>query len=393
MTSILFVYHVSSIGGGSFCLLNLLKAIDRTIFEPTVLLPRQGPLCDEIEKLGIKIVYYPSLTLYPYNKTVWKFRTLRQFFKMLRCLHGFGEVVKNVNPHIVYFNTMMLFPFLKIAKSNGCKTTLHVREHWPLNEHTIQLGWAQKTIYKYVDCLLAINHYSASIFPAEESTIIYDWIDMESRRGGPQLQELLKNDRTYSKVYLFTGGVDPIKGTREVISTFSKIIKGDDRRLLCLGCFPNEAKGIKGIIKKILNLGKKSYVERIKELCLSDDRVIFVPSNYKITDLMEQVDGFISYFTIPHANLALSESIIVGLPSIAARTEESLEYSDNGKGAALFNINNIDEFTKMWVELDSDNYMFRNKALNTSVTVAYMFEKKRNAELFNKTLISMCHNK
>ena len=57
MRRILFVFHVSSVGGGSYCLYNLLKAIDRTVFEPVVLLPGYGSLCDEISKLDIRIEY------------------------------------------------------------------------------------------------------------------------------------------------------------------------------------------------------------------------------------------------------------------------------------------------------------------------------------------------
>ena len=49
MKRILFVHHVSSIGGGSYCLLNLLKEVDQEKFQPVVLLQENGPLVSEIE--------------------------------------------------------------------------------------------------------------------------------------------------------------------------------------------------------------------------------------------------------------------------------------------------------------------------------------------------------
>ena len=81
-----------------------------------MLLPQKGPLCDEIEKLGIEIVYFPSLVLYPYNKSIYKCSTFSTLRKIQKCQNGFAEVVKSVAPDIVYMNTMMLFPYLKTAK-------------------------------------------------------------------------------------------------------------------------------------------------------------------------------------------------------------------------------------------------------------------------------------
>lgn len=67
MIKILFVHHVSAVGGASYCLLNLLKEIDRYKYEPIVLLANQGPLVQEIEKLGIEIRFMPQLCTVPYN--------------------------------------------------------------------------------------------------------------------------------------------------------------------------------------------------------------------------------------------------------------------------------------------------------------------------------------
>ena len=75
MRRILFVFHVSSVGGGSYCLYNLLKAIDRTVFEPVVLLPGSGSLCDEISKLDIRIEYMPGMSTYPYSTSLLSYRS------------------------------------------------------------------------------------------------------------------------------------------------------------------------------------------------------------------------------------------------------------------------------------------------------------------------------
>ena len=385
MTRILFVYHVSSVGGGSYCLLNLLKAIDRVMFDPVVLLPANGPLCDEIGKLGIDIVYFPALTLYPYNKSLWSVKTFRTLMRVEHCQKGFADILRQVKPELVYFNTMMLFPYLQTAKEHGCKTVLHVREHWPLDEHKKQLNRARKLVYKYADKLIAINRYSASIFPKKEATIVYDWIDMEARRGGPNLMRLLGKVSSDVKVYLFTGGLQPIKGTIEVLDSFSHHINGDNKRLLVLGIDPvMEWNGFRGRVKKILSLlGYKTYKEKIVNICKNDKRIICVPSFYYITDLIEEVTGIVSYFNIPHANLALAESIILGKPVVAAQTDESLEYSCEGSLALLYKFGSKKDFVNAWLSLEQGDLGLDERLRKDSHKVADKFSPIKNSEVFN----------
>lgn len=42
MKKILFVHHVSSVGGASYCMLSLLLGSDKSKFEPVVLLRNKG---------------------------------------------------------------------------------------------------------------------------------------------------------------------------------------------------------------------------------------------------------------------------------------------------------------------------------------------------------------
>ncbi len=388
---VLFIYHVSAVGGGSYCLLNLLKAIDRRIFEPVVLLPQKGPLCDEIDKLNIKIVYYPSIVLYPYNKSLFKIGSIKTIIKIFRNKKGFKKVLRSISPDIVYCNTMMLFPYLKHAKELGCKTVLHVREHWPLDEHIHQLRHARDLVERYADKVIAINRYSASIFPKNNATIVYDWIDMEARRGGASLSDMLGEECEDKTVYLFTGGLQKIKGTIEVLSVFSQTIIGDDRRLLVLGVDPTlNWKGLKGCIKLLLSkIGYKTYMEKVVNLCKNDNRIKCAPSIYNITDIMEKVAGNISYFTMPHANLALAESIILRVPTVAAKTDESLEYSNEGVLSLLYKLGDRESFRKTWKSLDCGNDNLIKTLDKQSLVIKEKFDPKNNASIFNLALREM----
>ena len=181
MKSILFVYHASNIGGGTYCLLNILKEIDRSKYNPIVLLRSKGDLVKEIKDLGIDVLYMPTMTLVPYNRSYWERGVLKAYWNIKKSFPMFESLLERINPDAVYFNTMMLAPYLEVAKKKGLKTAIHLREHWPLNEHVKQLFKVQNIITTYADQIIAINSYSASMVPKRDVTIVYDWIDLSNR--------------------------------------------------------------------------------------------------------------------------------------------------------------------------------------------------------------------
>ena len=390
MRPILFVFHVSSVGGGSYCLLNLLKAIDRTVFEPVVLLPGGGSLCDEISKLDIRIEYMPGMSTYPYSTSLLSYRSVRKLMGLRGSYADFAEVLKKESPEIVYFNSLMLFPYLRIAKRSGCKTVLHVREHWVLGKHPVQLASMRKAVYRHADRLVAINRYSASIFPKMDATIVYDWIDMESRKG-PSLADIMGPDGDRCKVYLFLGGTTRIKGALEVIRTFSSSIVGEDRRLLVLGVDPSRrVERKKGLRERLLFwTTDKAYEAEVIASCQQDPRVVCAPAVYEIATILEQAAGYVSFFTFPHANLALAESIISRLPAVVARTDESLEYSEEGRLCLLYGFGDLEDFKAAWLKLDADPTALKVELASGSERVAARFAPDRNQSVFNQVLKSL----
>ena len=390
MRRILFVFHVSSVGGGSYCLLNLLKAIDRTVFEPVVLLPGGGSLCDEISRLDIRIEYMPGMSTYPYSTSLLSYRSVRKLMGLRGSYADFAEVLKKESPEIVYFNSLMLFPYLRIAKRSGCKTVLHVREHWVLGKHPVQLASMRKAVYRHADRLVAINRYSASIFPKMDATIVYDWIDMESRKG-PSLADIMGPDGDRCKVYLFLGGTTRIKGALEVIRTFSSSIVGEDRRLLVLGVDPSRrVERKKGLRERLLFwTTDKAYEAEVIASCQQDPRVVCAPAVYEIATILEQAAGYVSFFTFPHANLALAESIISRLPAVVARTDESMEYSEEGRLCLLYGFGDLEDFKAAWLKLDADPTALKVELASGSERVAARFAPDRNQSVFNQVLKSL----
>lgn len=389
MKRILFVHHVSSIGGGSYCLLNLLKVVDRGMYQPIVLLQGNGPLVTEIEKLGIDVYFYHGMAAFPYNKSIFQISTLWCYLRIWLSMSKFRKALLMINPDILYLNNSMLNPYLKVGKDLGFKTIIHIREHWPMEEHKIQLGWFQNNICNYADRIVAINQYSAYMVSrvAHKITIVYDWIDFSNRYKEHDLNKLMGEDVTNKKIFLFTGGFQQIKGALEVIETFSKCCD-DDSRLLILGVNKQDIFiGLKGAVKKILlAFGYKVFSVKLQERINRDKRIVCLPPIYEIKDIVEKSYCVLSYFTIPHANLALAESIILKTPIIAARTEESEEYSFDGKYAILFPLNDRKRFENAIINVDSQRAVLKDRFEDAALVLANKFDQKQNVNIFHQVL-------
>lgn len=396
MKSILFVYHASNIGGGTYCLLNILKEIDRSKYNPIVLLRSKGDLVKEIKDLGIDVLYMPTMTLVPYNRSYWERGVLKAYWNIKKSFPMFESLLERINPDAVYFNTMMLAPYLEVAKKKGLKTAIHLREHWSLNEHVKQLFKVQNIITTYADQIIAINSYSASMVPKRDVTIVYDWIDLSNRYAYQPFDSIFGEGGSRFKVYMFLGGLQDIKGAAEVVEVFSNHIKGDMNRLLMVGVDPKpNYKGLKNKIRYYLAKTGLFYVYeyKVRSMIASDDRIVCIPAIYELKHIIQQAYCNISFFTIPHANLALAESIILGTISVAAKTEESVEYSNGGDLALLFELGNKNDFIEKIKELDKNYYELNDKLAKDGHVVAELFDKKRNVAILEDVLNNLVENK
>ncbi|MCI8402826.1 MAG: glycosyltransferase family 4 protein [Lachnospiraceae bacterium] len=394
MKKILFVHQASTIGGASYCMLSLLRGLDKSRFEPIVMLRNDGLLVGEIRKLGIRVIFFDEMTTIPYNESLCKFSSIITYLKVVLIQKKFAWYLNELKIDVVYLNNMMLYPYLRTSKLAGCKTIMHVREHWPKDEHQYQMKRARNYAWKYADAMIAINKYSASLFPEcfNKVHIIYDWFDIKNRNERRPYSEIFGEGSEDLKVFLFTGGLGRIKGTHVVVRTFQEKIHGNDYRLLMMGAgLDYKLQGLSGKIKKILMLtGWKPYGFSIMEQIKKDNRIVVIPPTYNMVDIYRQAFCTLSYFTIPHANLALAEAVALGTVAIAARTEESIEYSDGGEGAILFNINDSNDFIEKINYVIANQEVVKKQAEGHSENIKMLFSPEFNIEKLNHVCDIVC---
>lgn len=178
---ILFVNLFSEIGGAETSLLYLLKALDRTKFEPIVIVPKKGYFSDRLEDIGIKIIYLHLPGFF-----------IRELFipgMSLKGIWNFYKLCKRIKPDLIHLTNITQAFYAGIAGKL-------------LKIPVVAISWMDSdSIYFYQD--LIINFSVDKIIAVS-----------------PELKDriLRRNILTKEKVSVITPGVD----TKKFLPTHDK---------------------------------------------------------------------------------------------------------------------------------------------------------------------------
>jgi len=191
---ILFISHDASLTGAPRELLYIVKYIDRTKFEPIVLLGKDGPLREEFEA-NARVVIQEL-----FDRGVKYFRELAMFSKRLKLL-------KELKVDLVYCNTVMTAKWLLYAKLLNLPTIVHVHELRYVFEALSSFD--RYMLHNFSDkCVAAssgVRKYLLSVCSLNPSKIVIFHESLEIPPAIPPKNEALKKE-------LFPAGCDLIVG-------------------------------------------------------------------------------------------------------------------------------------------------------------------------------------
>lgn len=126
MKNILFIHQSAELYGSDKTLLLLLKNLDKSKFNPVVILPSEGLLKIELEKENIKVVIAPVLKLY---RDMLSPKKLINFIKEVKSSVKILDRLNELHKFdIVYSNTLAVLLGLIYAKKRKIKHIWHVHE-------------------------------------------------------------------------------------------------------------------------------------------------------------------------------------------------------------------------------------------------------------------------
>ncbi len=318
--NILFVSHSAGCHGAEKSFITLLKHIDRSRFQPLVIIPQNGPMVKQLREIDInyQIISMPR----------WVNWEKKRFLEPLRVILEENKAVKQLIPvagknniDIIYSNTIANRTGAKLAKMLNLPHIWHIREILPNNPDLTPVLSLNKTLnYTEINCkeMIVISKAVSKQFSpkiASKTHIVNNYVDFPISD-----KAICKKDPF---VLLFAGTV--IKR------------KGIDTALRAIGLLLKDNQFGKNIVFNIIGTPSK-YIEELKCICKNED----------ITDninFISHVDNIQDYMTNSNIMLVPSndepwgrvvvEAMLSGLPVIVANAGGIPEIINDGQNGFL----------------------------------------------------------
>lgn len=150
MINILFIHQSADLYGSDKTLLLLLSKLDKSRFNPIVVIPLDGPLKEELEKENIKVIVGPVLKLY---RKMFTPKNILLFLKQIKkAVSILDELNREYKFDIIYSNTLAVLLGMVYAKKRKIKHIWHVHE---IIVHPKKIAYVfPKLLNKYADVVV-----------------------------------------------------------------------------------------------------------------------------------------------------------------------------------------------------------------------------------------------
>jgi len=338
---ILFIHHASGWGGAPINMINIINELDKTKFDPHVLLLKDSIVKDRLEEKNIgytvcnsffyrkcyryfshseagKIPYYNFLVL------------IKVFITWLLSKYIYApKVLKNHDFDVVHLNSFVLSDWVYPASKQG-KVIYHIQEPISKGMFGLRYNFIRTEVEKYADKIIAISiDNKGRINLPEKTEVVYNFIDI------PNTIE----EKKITKSILYVGGVAKIKGIDILIDAIPFIHK--DIQLNLAGHFPNLSplSNFKETAYKFLY--PSAYRLRYKLMTIAKlDNVNMIGSFSSIGTLLQESTLLISPFTVPHFSRPVIEAFAYGRPVIVSDVIGMDEVVDNEINGLIINKEN-----------------------------------------------------
>lgn len=223
MKNILFIHQSAELYGSDKTLLLLLKNLDKSKFNPLVVLPQEGPLKEELENENIEVVIAPVLKLSRKMFTIWNsiqiFKDLKKGISILEELH------KKHHFDLIYSNTLAVLLGMIFAKKRKIIHLWHVHEI--IVHPKIIAGIFPKLLNKYADLIVCNSNATLKNLVqrkeliAQKSVVIYNGMDPINS----ELPVATKKDFGYNDndiIMTLVGRISRLKGHKWLLTTLVK---------------------------------------------------------------------------------------------------------------------------------------------------------------------------
>lgn len=345
---ILFIHQVGCRGGASTMLANVIRALDKTSFDPVVICPA-GDAVALLQEAGARVETSP--------RPIWQFTHIsgfwRPFFhprfvqslvKIWADRRFWAEYIARQQADIVHLNAVTLAPMAWSARKAGAKVICLVQETATRGWFGLRTAWLRRMLSK-MDAVLFISEYDCrqARCRAPLVRVAPNWVDMKEfnpEMDGRNARRSLSIPES-ARVVLFMGGVSEIKGTLPLLYAVKRLsdIQG---LIVIIAGYPADSghsltafQRVHRAVRQKLNLDYSLRVHRaLRSKCLQGSvRLIGMQEN--VVPLYAAADIVVFPSTAPHQARPVIEAGAMQRPVVVSDFPNTAEFVRNGRNGIL----------------------------------------------------------
>lgn len=347
MKKILFIHQSAELYGSDKTLLLLLKYLDKAKFYPVVILPNDGPLKNELEKVNIEVHIAPVLKLY---RKMFSPKNLITFFSDIKKgVTISNELHKKYHFDIVYSNTLAVLLGLFFVRITKIKHIWHVHEiieSPPVFNKAFMKILSLKSTYSII-----YNSITTKTFWETNNTIqkkgIVVWNGVENNDLSITDEEInnfrkhLFNATLNEVIITLVGRISRLKGHKWLLMTYLNQLKNyENIKILFVGS-PVQ--------------GQEYYLEEIEEIINNNgltDTVKILPFTKDLSKVWSITDIAVMPSTEPESfGLVAVEAMLSKKPVIGSNHGGLTEIIINNETGFLVEPNNQKQLSEALNEL------------------------------------------
>src|ERR1043165_4099297 len=174
---ILFVHNSADIYGASRVLLRHCRTLDRTRFEPVVLLPEDGPLVQLLKDSGIPLVTHRRLSVIT-RKVFKSWRLIPFLVNIPLSAWQLRSIIRRHRIHLVHTNVGTILSSGLGARMAGVPHVWHIRDWY--GEFRGLWKWYRRYIFSCSEMVVCVSQAIADQFPpAPTVVVVHDGFPIE----------------------------------------------------------------------------------------------------------------------------------------------------------------------------------------------------------------------
>lgn len=369
---ILYFHHGGAKGGAPRSLAFLIKKLDKSKYEPYVLICYDAEENKKIfESVGAKVIYRKFMGAWHGSEVSGM--SLRILYHNLKnaipTYFQMFDILKEVNPDIVHLNSTCLFVAAKAIKkyNKNIPIVCHVRE--PL----LDGFWGnilRKENEKYIDEYIAIEQFDADSLKTKKNVnIVYNFVDFNDYNSKIKSDCLRKEFKIKKDeiVLLYLARISKENGAKEMLNNITELMQKNEKFHLCLVGIQN-------------NINSKYQDDVLKLSHKFPTRIHFSEFRKDVPNVIASSDIMIAPFVKPHFARSIIEAAAMGVPSIGSNIGGIKELIKDGKTGLLFNYETFEDFNQKCEKLINDCELRKTMGLEAEKYAIENFDADKNSK-------------